>query len=138
VRDMLRTVAAVALLAAPAVIPAGAARAGGPAEATLRAQTHAVDRAIETQIQASGRSAPYGVSNGARIVTAPGGAVLRADPAPGSPVLDHLGVGAPVVVTRPVGGGGWVEVLSGGSRGYIWAPQLTPQGFPPPPWGATR
>jgi len=112
----------------------------------LRAQSQAIGTAIGTQVQHSRRTSaaqpagqaayPYGaqvpVQPGQQMVLAPLGAPLYASPEPGSPVLDRLDAGAPVLVTRAVGDTGWVEVLAGGQTGYVWAPQLTPQGFPPP------
>lgn len=163
VTPVFRTVAAAALAATSLWGFAGPAGADSSAQAIQRAQSHTIagagggpsDRTLRPSPYAPS-TAPYGgaagpypptvppgstllpVTPGPQVVMAPEGAVLHASPGPGSPVVGRLGTGSPVVVTRPMGESGWVEVLSGGSRGYVWSPQLTPQGYPPAPWGSDR
>jgi hypothetical protein len=132
-------------------IPAGPAVADDPAgAAVLRAESQAIGQAIGTQVRsgtgqavpgqpADAYDTPYGseplpvLATGPQTVRDPQGAALHAGPAPGTPILVRLTVGTPVVVTRPVGASGWVEVTSAGIPGYLWAPQLTTGGEPPAP-----
>jgi len=133
------------VLAGLAVTLAQPAAADGPSESILRAESHAIGTAIDTQAQARLHAAGRPVSAsatqiqpGPQVVTAPQGAPLHANPAPDSPVLDRLAAGAPVIVTGPVGANGWAEVVSGGQHGYVWAPHLSPQELPAPAWQPAR
>jgi len=132
------------VLAGLALVPARPAVADGVSDSLLRAQSHAIGSAIGGQMQVRHKPAypdtasVVPVQSGNQMVMSPQGATLHAGPGPGTPVLDRLNTGAPVLVTRPVGSTGWVEVLSGGQFGYVWAPQLTPQGLPAAPWEPPR
>ncbi|MEI8396245.1 MAG: hypothetical protein WCF85_16040 [Rhodospirillaceae bacterium] len=119
----------------------GFASADGVSESVLRSQNRATEQAIENQVQQVFRPAPpssAAPSGGPQMVMNPGGVVVHTGPGPGTPVLGHLGAGASVVVTRPVGNTGWAEIMSEGRLGYVWAPQLSPSGFPPSPAGGER
>ncbi len=144
---MMTSVRGLVVIAGLTVTLTQSAAAGGPSESLLRAQSNAIGSGIETQVQtrlgpvqqAAQPVNPYAartpVQTGPQRVLEPRGAPLHAMPAPGSSVLNHLGVGTPVMVTRPADGTGWAEVVGGGKHGYVWAPQLTPRGLPSAPWG---
>jgi hypothetical protein len=115
------------MLAGLAAAMPGLALADGTSAGVLRAETQAISGAIGTQLQP-----------GLRTVLPSEGTPLHADPEPGSPVLQRLGAGTPVIVTRPADATGWAEVMVGGQHGYVWAPHLISQGLPPAPWAAER
>ena len=142
-----RVVTGLVMLAGLTATLAQPVAADEPSQSVLRAQSHAVTAAIDAQVRSRRNPAlrPAGSDQagnpalpGPQRMPAPQGAQLHADPVPGSPALNHLGVGAPMIVTRPADPSGWTEVVSGGQHGYVWSPSLTPQGSPPAPWGAGR